>query len=725
LGTIEEAHRNPSSDSRDGFSVLRRNGRPRTGIALLLGIACCLFAGAALARQNPPVHPPEIRHLSFAGNVTFDDGVLRGIIVTRESPGWLSKFFYHTFGEKLGSHPEYFSQPVFDDDRKLLTEFYQNRGFYHCIVEGEVRTDSGDNSADLLFMINEGRRSYIDSVLYLGIDTLPAPLREQIAHDPIQHAGMPYENIRDAAEKDRILGILFNSGYPMARIDAAHSAAYHLASSDNFHLVFSFMPGRQYTFDSIAVRVDPPRGDLTPNLILRQMDFEKGDLYSREKKISSERNLNRLGLFETAIIDRGSPWDSSTSTSIPMEVSVRPRVRNELSPELIVSDENNAFTMGLGLGYTMRNFLGDARTLTARTQARTQSLTDLIVHGRSLRDPAVIGAVDLEFQLVQPYVFTRSLTGSWTFTLSAEKQSIYILSILRNKFGFSKQFASYTFGFFEWTLERVNPEIIPGTGDTVQANAFLSSLQEAEKPQFNSILTVTLQRDKTNDIFSPTQGFFHSISLEESGILPKLLSRDRNSSLPFTQYYKATLLGRWYYDLSRSRFNILAMKLKSGYQNKYGESRSLDVAIPLNRRYFAGGSGSVRGWKARELGAMSTDLIQLGGNFLLEGSAEMRVNHFRGFGRIGPIRMENVWAVYFLDFGNVWSDLFDFKPVDIAVAAGLGIRYDTFFGPFRIDFGFRVYDPQAPQASNTIFRRRFWGETLGQGVIQFGIGQAF
>ena len=104
---------------------------------------------------------------------------------------------------------------------------------------------------------------------------------------------------------------------------------------------------------------------------------------------------------------------------------------------------------------------------------------------------------------------------------------------------------------------------------------------------------------------------------------------------------------------------------------------------------------------------------------------ELRVNHFRGLGEIWKIRMDNIWGVYFIDYGNVWSDITDFKPKQIAVAAGVGLRYDTFFGPFRIDFGIRVYDPTAPPETMTVFRRRFWSETMRDGVFQFGIGQAF
>jgi outer membrane protein insertion porin family len=403
-----------------------------------------------------------------------------------------------------------------------------------------------------------------------------------------------------------------------------------------------------------------------------------------------------------------------------MEVVVRPRSRNELSPEVLVSDENNEFNLGVGLAFTNRNFLGDGRMFTARSRVRTQSISQVFAGG-NFQDTLMVGAAELSFQILQPYLFTRTLSGTWTMALTAEKQKFYTLSIVKNKIGLTKQFATYTYGSLEWTLERVRPAIVPATPEPEKV---LAALGQTDQPQFNSILTLALQRDKTNDIFSPTGGFFTGMTLEESGILPKLLPGIR-SGLPFTQYYKVTLLGRWYRDLTSTGFNVLALKLRTGYQDKYGESRSLPVSIPLNRRFFAGGSGSIRGWRARELGAMPEELLPFGGNFIVEGSAELRVNHFRGFGKLLFIRLDNIWGVYFVDIGNLWSDIADFRMRDVAVAAGIGFRYETYFGPFRIDYGVRMYDPKEPAGSQTIFQRRFLGETLSNGVFHFGIGHAF
>ena len=666
----------------------------------------------------------ETGKIEFKGNTAFGDGDLKEVMHSKETSSGFSQFLFRTFGEKLGSKPEYFDPITFDDDIKRLNIFYEERGFYKAQITGNCRIDTSNRTANLLVTIYEGYRSLVDSLVHQGLEDIPDDLRVEIFKDPQIQKGMVYEKKKASSEISRVLDILANNGYSAARFDADSSFAAQYTSSQNFFLKFVFVPGKRYEFGNAAVHVDPPREDITDNMALRYLDFQPGETYSREKRISSERNLNRLDIFESARVETSLPPDSAVQSGVPVDVFVRPRTRNEISPELGISDENNAFNLNFGIGYANRNFFGDARTFNAKVRVRTQSIQQWnfgeVFGGRGFRDPSVIGAVELQFQVLQPYLFTRKLSGSWTSSIGAEKQKPYILSILRNKMGLSNQFEAYTYGVLEWTLERVSPEIT----DTADRQVALSSLREEDQPQFNSILTLTLQRDRTNDIFSPTEGSFNSITLEESGILPKLLP-GISAGLPFTQYYKVALFGRWYQDLTSTRYNILAWKLKTGYQDKYGESRSSDVKIPLNRRFFGGGSGSVRGWKARELGAMPDSLLQLGGNFILESTIEMRIHYFRGYGKLGWIRLDNIWGAYFLDLGNVWSDIANFKFREISIAAGIGIRYDTFFGPFRVDYGVRLYDPKETSGRKTLFGKKFFGETLGNGVLHFGIGQAF
>ena len=81
--------------------------------------------------------------------------------------------------------------------------------------------------------------------------------------------------------------------------------------------------------------------------------------------------------------------------------------------------------------------------------------------------------------------------------------------------------------------------------------------------------------------------------------------------------------------------------------------------------------------------------------------------------------------VPFVDVGNVWGEIKDFRLNSLAIATGVGIRYETPFGPFRLDWGIRVYDPAATPGSQWIVQRRLLGDTFAEGAFHFGIGHAF
>jgi outer membrane protein assembly factor BamA len=61
---------------------------------------------------------------------------------------------------------------------------------------------------------------------------------------------------------------------------------------------------------------------------------------------------------------------------------------------------------------------------------------------------------------------------------------------------------------------------------------------------------------------------------------------------------------------------------------------------------------------------------------------------------------------------------------EIAMAIGFGLRYNTVAGPIRIDFGMKLYDPDAT-TRQWITQKRFFPDTFRQGVIHFGVGHTF
>jgi outer membrane protein assembly factor BamA len=668
----------------------------------------------------------EIKNITIEGNNYFDENEIKEIFSTRETPSKISKIFYNILGDKFGSKPEYFYTDIFNADLVRLKQLYNDNGFFDVEISENYSFNSDTTNVELIISLKENLRTTIDKIVYKGIEGADPKILEAILKEPLIQKGQPYQKIKINNEAYRILDIIMNYGYPFARILSDSSIAARYYSSNKIEIVYAFEIQKQVKFGEININVAPYREDITDNIIYKQLDFKKGDWISKNQISSSEKSLNKLSVFEAARIEVQPDSVGVIKDEIPVKIMVKPRNKHELAPEVIISDEDNTFNLGFGGGYTNHNFFGDARSFNSRLRFSTQSIQDWnfskIFGKGGISDPSLLGRVEVQLQLTQPSLFTKYLNGLWTLSFTADKKNFYAVTIARNKISLINQFATYTTGFIEWTLERSDVNWLQ---DTLSAGLGLSRLKEEEQPQFNSILTFTLQRDKTNDIFSPTQGIFHVITIEESGLLQTVF-KNIQPTLPYTQFYKITLLGKWYIDLSRTKFNIFAARLKAGYQDTYGESKqNPNVRIPLNRRFFSGGSGSLRAWKTRTLGAMPDNELPLGGNFVFEGNNEIRVNHLRGLDKLWFLDLQNFWGVYFIDYGNVWRTIHEFSLKDIAIGAGIGIRYDTFVGPARLDFGFRVYDPKEPRAKQWFYTKKFFNEVLYNGVLNFGIGHAF
>ncbi len=101
------------------------------------------------------------------------------------------------------------------------------------------------------------------------------------------------------------------------------------------------------------------------------------------------------------------------------------------------------------------------------------------------------------------------------------------------------------------------------------------------------------------------------------------------------------------------------------------------AAIPADKRYYAGGAGSVRAYGYRLIGPLDAQNEPTGGRSVLEGGGELRFPVADSFG-----------GVVFLEGGAVSPQgLFTFDE-GIRYGAGFGVRYYTAIGPIRADFAF-------------------------------------
>jgi translocation and assembly module TamA len=128
--------------------------------------------------------------------------------------------------------------------------------------------------------------------------------------------------------------------------------------------------------------------------------------------------------------------------------------------------------------------------------------------------------------------------------------------------------------------------------------------------------------------------------------------------------------GSTYWAIDEDARYILAGRI--GFGSIVGASLA---EVPANYRFFAGGGGSVRGYRYQSL-APSVYGVPVGGLSLLEGSIEARIKI-----------TDTIGIVPFMDAGNAFAQSWpDFsKSQKLRYSAGLGLRYYTPIGPIRLD----------------------------------------
>ena len=186
--------------------------------------------------------------------------------------------------------------------------------------------------------------------------------------------------------------------------------------------------------------------------------------------------------------------------------------------------------------------------------------------------------------------------------------------------------------------------------------------------------------------------------------------------VPFSQYVKSEFDYIRHWDIGGSQ--VLAFRSFFGMAVPYGNSNS----IPFVRSYFAGGSNDNRAWNAYELGPGKTDNI----NDFNEANLKLAFNLEYRFPIAGDVK-----GALFADAGNIWN-VFDNENnpdaiftgfsslADLALGTGLGLRYDFTYFVFRLDVGFKTYNP-AKVGSD----RWFNGYNLGNAVFNIGINYPF
>jgi outer membrane protein assembly factor BamA len=124
------------------------------------------------------------------------------------------------------------------------------------------------------------------------------------------------------------------------------------------------------------------------------------------------------------------------------------------------------------------------------------------------------------------------------------------------------------------------------------------------------------------------------------------------------------------------------------------------TVLPFEKRYFSGGANSVRGWSVRRLGPGSfrstdknIDFINQSGDIKLDANVEYRTHLFWKLNGALFVDAGNIWTIRAYDEQPGGEFRFDKFYKQIAVAYGLGFRFDFDYFILRFDGGMKALNP--------------------------------
>jgi outer membrane protein insertion porin family len=586
-------------------------------VLLLAGVAILPpSASAVLVDALDSARQWGVAQLEFSGNQKFSSDDLKAAIATKERP-------WYRFWE---NRPP-FDPVAFTTDLERLRRFYESRGYYRAMITYDLDLDQERGLVTARIQILEGepvRISEIDVAVTLKeTDQKPPPLPDQL---PVKRGDVFQETEYQQGEQ-ALRSALADTGY-------AHVQTQRKAEVDvdelRAQIQYGVQPGPITFFGETEVK---GLETVRPEIILQELAYHPGELFSLKKVAETRDKLLALDLFGTV---RVGPAETKESPVIlPMVVEVTEKPHREVRVGLGYSTEDQFRAQ---VEWRSLNFFGGARRLAVT--AKYSSIT-------------ISGAVNF----IQPHFLTDQTQGSIKFNHDQEKEDPYVRNVTQFTPRVDHRLSPALTAFFGFRaeydqLDKISRATIQAIGD-IRRHGVLAGPAAG------------LVWNTSDDAFNPKKGHVISLTVDQAGAI-------WGGQYSF---FKITGEAKKYIDIGWN--TVFASRLKLGLADAIGSDKN----YPIFERYFAGGEKSVRGYGRWRLGPLSTSDDPVGGLSLVEGSLELR----------RPIWKELNGAI-FVDFGEVSKRAFDPPLGNLKFAAGFGVSYSTPVGPLRLDVGF-PFDP--------------------------------
>jgi outer membrane protein assembly complex protein YaeT len=423
----------------------------------------------------------------------------------------------------------------------------------------------------------------------------------------------PY-TLQRANTMERNLQFFYKAhGYYQAEVTVASDAKQHV--NGRVPIKFTVHPHDLFRFNGITVQgLDRLRADFLPKRFAKL----KGEIYDPAKLDETYREMLRTGLFRNLRINSVAQPDKT----IRLDLTVEEAKAKELGFSIGASSYEG-FILGFRVGD--RDFRGRGRPLTLGVDISQRGLRGELLYV----DPWLF---DSDFSLrTKLYAISRDEEGY------SKRESGFRADLTR------KVTKNIELGVFlqlenvEITEALIEPDLLGATAYQIGTVGFTQSFDFRDHP------------------INPSRGWIINTALDADTIAGDVAFGRATARISFYQPIGTKMM--------------LALGARGGLIYPLTE-------VPIDERYFNGGSTTVRSFQERELGPRDRHGYPVGGQAFTVFNAELTF----------PIRGALQGAV-FVDAGNVIAEFENAGVDDMRYAVGLGLRYKLPIGPLRLDYG--------------------------------------
>ncbi|MCR5708913.1 MAG: BamA/TamA family outer membrane protein [Bacteroidales bacterium] len=654
--------------------------------------------------------------------------------------GWWDRFC-----QKVGQPPVVFDESLVDASVASMIDHLEFEGWYNSTIEPEVSIKN--KKAKVLYKVTLGKRFPINGVEYRVRDTAVATLLHADSMHFALKPGNPLSEADLDAESERLSQYFRNNGYWGFSKNYFFFYADTTTVRDSAALIVAIedytrnenpenaRPHRKYDIGNVAL-IPQPGMRVRPKFLHNLNQLKPGEPYSEDAINRTYNRISSIPLFSSVnMLLRESPADSTA-------VDVRVLLQQARLQALKLNLEGSFNSIGLlgvapSLSYSHKNLFGGGEVLSLGFRGNFQFMLNSPLRANEFSVSTGLGIPWYpEFVWKMPRINLPQIDVN--FSYSYQNRPEYVRNILSGTFGVSWNidrhfyYQIYPLQLSAVRTSHMEETFLESLTDPYLANSFVSHLDLGGGGMFYYT---------TNSTVNPKETYFYTrFQFDISGNTASLFSSVFNPGsrgnvqkeimgVPYSQYVRGEVQAVETIRLGKDNEYALALRALAGAGFAYGNS----LALPFEKLFYAGGAGSMRGWRARAVGPGMAPrdtmfkIVNQPGDMHLEANVEFRF----------PIVSKLNGAV-FVDAGNVWnvlesSDAFDGLTRDplglftlknllrsTALDWGLGLRLDFGMVLVRLDYGMQLYDPG---------RQRWYGINDwvfdGRSALHFGIGYPF